>query len=85
MTADELFLESLSSGVITQAEIIWLLSQQNRLTGLSRRQCSGWAACSIRGRSSWAAGSQRWDGGANQPWPEPPEAKRLNWAVLRQA
>jgi len=32
MTAGELFLESLSSGVITQAEIGWLLSQQNRLT-----------------------------------------------------
>jgi len=32
MTADELFLESLSSGVITQAEIVWLLSQQDRLT-----------------------------------------------------
>jgi len=32
MTAGELFLESLSSGVITQAEILWLLSQQDRLT-----------------------------------------------------
>jgi hypothetical protein len=32
MTAGELFLESLSSGVITQAEIDWLLSQQDRLT-----------------------------------------------------
>jgi hypothetical protein len=28
MTAGELFLESLSSGVITQTEIDWLLSQQ---------------------------------------------------------
>ena len=28
MTVGELFLESLSSGVITQAEIDWLLSQQ---------------------------------------------------------
>jgi hypothetical protein len=28
MTAGELFLESLSSGVITQAEIDWLLSEQ---------------------------------------------------------
>jgi len=28
MTTGELFLESLSSGVITQAEIDWLLSQQ---------------------------------------------------------
>lgn len=32
MTTGELFLESLSSGVITQAEIDWLLSQQDRLT-----------------------------------------------------
>jgi hypothetical protein len=32
MTAGELFLESLSSGVITQAEIDWLLSQQGRFT-----------------------------------------------------
>ena len=32
MTAGELFLESLSSGVITQAEIDWLLSQQDRLS-----------------------------------------------------
>jgi hypothetical protein len=32
MTAGELFLESLSSGVITEAEIDWLLSQHNRLT-----------------------------------------------------
>ncbi|MFM7312934.1 MAG: hypothetical protein ACKO0M_07180 [Cyanobium sp.] len=32
MTAGELFLESLSSGVITQAEIDWLLSRQDRLT-----------------------------------------------------
>lgn len=32
MTAGELFLESLSSGVITQAEIDWLLSEQDRLT-----------------------------------------------------
>lgn len=32
MTAGALFLESLSSGVITQAEIDWLLSQQDRLT-----------------------------------------------------
>jgi hypothetical protein len=31
MTAGELFLESLSSGVITQAEIEWLLSQQDHL------------------------------------------------------
>ena len=29
MTTGELFLESLSSGVITQAEIDWLLSQQD--------------------------------------------------------
>ncbi|MEB3271455.1 MAG: hypothetical protein VKJ44_07390 [Synechococcus sp.] len=36
MTAGELFLESLSSGVITQAEIDWLLSQQDRLTGTER-------------------------------------------------
>jgi len=28
MTAGKLFLESLSSGVITQAEIDWLLTQQ---------------------------------------------------------
>jgi hypothetical protein len=32
MTAGQLFLESLSSGVITQAEIDWLLSQQDHLT-----------------------------------------------------
>lgn len=32
MTAGELFLESLSSGVITQAEIDWLLSQQGRFS-----------------------------------------------------
>ncbi|MFM8278461.1 MAG: hypothetical protein ACKN89_16010 [Cyanobium sp.] len=32
MTAGELFLESLSSGVITQAEIDWLLSQQSRFS-----------------------------------------------------
>jgi hypothetical protein len=32
MTAGELFLESLSSGVITQAEIDWLLSQQERFS-----------------------------------------------------
>ena len=32
MSAGQLFLESLSSGVITQAEIDWLLSQQDRLT-----------------------------------------------------
>jgi len=31
MTTGELFLESLSSGVITQAEIDWLLSQQDHL------------------------------------------------------
>ena len=29
MTTGELFLKSLSSGVITQAEINWLLSQQD--------------------------------------------------------
>jgi len=32
MTAGELFLESLSSGVITQTEIDWLLSQQGRFS-----------------------------------------------------
>ena len=32
MTAGELFLESLSSGVITQAEIDWLLTQQGRFS-----------------------------------------------------
>jgi hypothetical protein len=32
MTAGELFLESLSSGVITQAEIDWLLSQHDRFS-----------------------------------------------------
>lgn len=32
MIAGELFLESLSSGVITQAGIDWLLSRQDRLT-----------------------------------------------------
>lgn len=32
MTAGELFLESLSSGVITQAEIDWLLSQQGHFS-----------------------------------------------------
>ena len=32
MTAGELFLESLSSGVITQAEIVWLLKQQSRFS-----------------------------------------------------
>ena len=32
MTAGELFLESLSSGVITPAEIDWLLSQQGRFS-----------------------------------------------------
>ncbi len=32
MTTGELFLESLSSGVITQSEIDWLLSQQDCLT-----------------------------------------------------
>jgi hypothetical protein len=32
MTAGELFLESLSSGVITQAEINWLLTQQGRFS-----------------------------------------------------
>ncbi|CAK6687837.1 hypothetical protein VB716_10405 [Synechococcus sp. CCY9201] len=32
MTAGELFLESLSSGVITQAEIDWLVSQQGRFS-----------------------------------------------------
>ncbi len=32
MTAGELFLESLSSGVITQAEIDWLLSRQHRFS-----------------------------------------------------
>jgi hypothetical protein len=30
MTAGELFLESISSGVITQGEIDWLLTQQGR-------------------------------------------------------
>ena len=32
MTAGELFLESLSSGVITTAEIDWLLTQQERFS-----------------------------------------------------
>ena len=32
MTAGGLFLESISSGVIAQSEIDWLLSQQDRLT-----------------------------------------------------
>ncbi|MEB3263989.1 MAG: hypothetical protein VKJ66_06425 [Synechococcus sp.] len=32
MTAGELFLESLSTGVITPAEIDWLLSQQSRFS-----------------------------------------------------
>lgn len=32
MTAGELFLETLSSGVITQADIDWLLSQQGRFS-----------------------------------------------------
>ena len=32
MTAGELFLESLSSGVITQAEIDWLQTQQGRFS-----------------------------------------------------
>ena len=32
MTAGELFLESLSSGVITQAEIDWLLNRQARFS-----------------------------------------------------
>ncbi len=32
MTAGELFLKSLSSGVITQAEIDWLLRQQGRFS-----------------------------------------------------
>ena len=32
MTAGELFLDSLSSGVITQTEIDWLLAQQGRFS-----------------------------------------------------
>jgi hypothetical protein len=32
MTAGVLFLESLSSGVITQAEVDWLLNQQGRFS-----------------------------------------------------
>ena len=32
MTAGNLFLKSLSSGVITQAEIDWLLTQQSRFS-----------------------------------------------------
>ena len=32
MTAGELFLESLSSGMITQAEIDWLLTQQDHFS-----------------------------------------------------
>jgi len=32
MTAGKLFLESLCSGVITQAEIDWLLTQQGRFS-----------------------------------------------------
>ena len=32
MTAGQLFLESLSSGVITQAEIDWLQTQQGRFS-----------------------------------------------------
>ena len=32
MTAGELFIESLYSGVITQAEIDWLLKQQGRFS-----------------------------------------------------
>ena len=32
MTAGELFIESLYSGVITQAEIDWLLRQQGRFS-----------------------------------------------------
>jgi len=32
MTAGELFIESLYSGVITQAEIDWLLAQQGRFS-----------------------------------------------------
>jgi hypothetical protein len=32
MTAGKLFLESLYSGVITQAEINWLLTQQSRFS-----------------------------------------------------
>ena len=32
MTAGKLFLESLSSGVITQSEIDWLLTQQGRFS-----------------------------------------------------
>lgn len=32
MTAGELFLKSLSSGVVTQAEIDWLLRQQGRFS-----------------------------------------------------
>jgi hypothetical protein len=32
LTTGELFLESLSTGAITQAELDWLLSQHDRLT-----------------------------------------------------
>jgi len=38
MTSGELFLESLNSGVITQAEIDWLLRQQGRFSRADQGQ-----------------------------------------------
>lgn len=59
MTTGELFLESLSSGVITQAEIDWLLSQQDRLTRAEQEAMQRLGRLLDWGRSSWTAGSHR--------------------------
>ena len=58
--------QSLNSGMITQAEIDWLLSQQDCLTRAEQ------AAVPLHRREL-------------NEWSEPPEARQLNCAAIRQA
>lgn len=57
MTAGELFLESLSSGVITQAESDWLLSQQGRFSRAEQAAMQRLGRLLAKGRSGWGVGS----------------------------
>ena len=55
MSIGEVFLESLSTGVITSEEIAWVTRKQAQFSREEEAVPSNWGACSITARSRSAA------------------------------
>jgi len=54
MTLGEVFLESMTSGVITEREIAWVASQQNSFARHEEALAIRLGACLMRDKSTWA-------------------------------